>query len=65
MKNDYYKREELVEIIKNFAYACNWDTADHDMAEHLGEKYFPIFLPEETQNLKPDMHYWNTENKGE
>jgi hypothetical protein len=43
MKNDYYTRDELIEIIKNFAYACNWDTADYDMAEHLGEKYFPIF----------------------
>jgi hypothetical protein len=41
---DYYTRKELIEIIKNFAYACNWDTADHDMAEHLGEKYFPIFI---------------------
>ena len=40
---DYYTRKELIAIIENFAYACNWDTADYDMAEHLGEKYFPIF----------------------
>ena len=44
MKNDYYTRDELISIIQNFAYACNWDTADFDMAERLGEKYFPIFI---------------------
>ncbi len=43
-KVEDYTRKELVTIIENFAYACNWDTADHDMAEHLGEKYFPIFI---------------------
>jgi len=51
MKNDYYTRDELIEIIKNFAYACNWDTADFDMAEHLGEKYFPIFIGDDDESI--------------
>ena len=48
-KVEDYTRKELVTIIENFAYACNWDTADHDMAEHLGEKYFPIFIGDDDE----------------
>lgn len=50
-KVEDYTHKELVKIIENFAYACNWDTADYDMAEHLGEKYFPIFVGDDDESI--------------
>ena len=51
-KVEDYTHKELVKIIENFAYACNWDTADFDMAEHLGEKYFPIFIGDDDESIQ-------------
>ena len=47
---DCYTRDELVKIVENFADACNWDTANGDIAGYLGDKYYDIFIGKDEED---------------